>query len=108
MTRRYVVRALLLTFVIVLAIPALAQGQGQGKDKWDSYYDTFSETWLDPAKWIPGAPNATPASILECIRESRTGAYGWKLETSEIRLQTLGFSTPITTCVSPIRMRSTA
>ncbi len=73
MTRRYVVPALLLTFVIVLAIPALAQGQGQGKDKWDSYYDTFSETWLDPAKWIPGAPNATPASILECIREIQDG-----------------------------------
>lgn len=49
MIRRYVVPALLLTFLILLAVPALAQGQSN--NKWGSYYDTFSEKWLDRAKW---------------------------------------------------------
>jgi hypothetical protein len=68
MTRRYVVPALLLTFLILLAVPALAQNHGNNS----SYYDTFSEKWLDLAKWdITYSPFCD--RTLECSRKIENG-----------------------------------
>ncbi len=68
MTKRYVVPALLLTFVILLAVPALAQNQGNN----NSYYDTFNEKWLDPAKWDVRY-NPPCDRTLECSRQIENG-----------------------------------
>ncbi len=75
MTRKYVLPALLLTLVIFLAVPVWAQqtanGQGAQNGR-QAYYDTFSERWLDPAKWDVRY-NPPCDRTLECSRQIENG-----------------------------------
>jgi hypothetical protein len=55
-----------------LAITIQLSAQTGGANQASGVYDNFNEKWIDPARWLTGAPGCWGAS-LECVREIQNG-----------------------------------
>jgi hypothetical protein len=55
-----------------LAITIQLSAQTGGANQASGIYDNFNEKWIDPARWLTGAPGCWGAS-LECVREIQNG-----------------------------------
>jgi len=57
--------------ILVTGLAALTWAQEPSTSS--RYYDTFTEHWLNPAKWEPIGPFCAQGLTLECVREIQNG-----------------------------------
>ena len=97
---------LVIVFSSMLTVATNCVAQNNSSDAVARVYDNFNEKWIDPARWLTGAPGCWGLS-LECVRQIQNGhlrSHGTLAATAAIAIR----SGHNPTCSFPTQTRSLA